>query len=167
MPVIEPNRSVAHLNTQLNVVTVEPNEPERERSDMTRQGIDAMARRGAACVLGFAVLVLGAAHAQPADDSPAVGHGAGIGTVDFRADCWIEVLDRIDQALGLMHHMMYEQSCAVFAEVAEEDPSCAMAHWGVATTLFQPLWPARPNPEALQRGWGATERARAGVGAVR
>jgi tetratricopeptide (TPR) repeat protein len=62
---------------------------------------------------------------------------------------------------------MYEQARAVFAEVAEVDPSCAMAHWGVATTLFQPLWSSRPSPEALQRGWVATERARAVVASAR
>ena len=164
MFVIEPNRSA----TQPDVATIEPIEPERGRSHMTRlHGFDVMAWRGVACLLVTAVLSLGVAHAQPADDRPAVGHGAEIGAVDFRADCGIEVLDRIDQALGLMHHMMYEQARAVFAEVAEEDPSCAMAHWGVATTLFQPLWSGRPSPEALQRGWLATERARAVVASAR
>jgi len=34
-----------------------------------------------------------------------------------------------------------------------------MAHWGIAMTLFQPLWPTRPGPEALQRGWEAVQQA--------
>jgi len=50
----------------------------------------AVALRGAACLLAVAVAVvaLGVAHAQPDDDRPAVGHGAGIGVVDVegRAD---------------------------------------------------------------------------------
>jgi tetratricopeptide (TPR) repeat protein len=36
-----------------------------------------------------------------------------------------------------------------------------MAHWGIAMTLFQPLWPTRPGPEALQRGWDAVQKAKA------
>jgi hypothetical protein len=36
-----------------------------------------------------------------------------------------------------------------------------MAHWGIAMTLFQPLWPTRPRPEALQRGWEAIQHAKA------
>jgi tetratricopeptide (TPR) repeat protein len=36
-----------------------------------------------------------------------------------------------------------------------------MAHWGIAMTLFQPLWPTRPRPEALKRGWEAVQKARA------
>jgi tetratricopeptide (TPR) repeat protein len=36
-----------------------------------------------------------------------------------------------------------------------------MAHWGIAMTLFQPLWPTRPRPKELLRGWEAVERAKA------
>jgi hypothetical protein len=36
-----------------------------------------------------------------------------------------------------------------------------MAHWGIAMTLFQPLWPTRPGPEALRRGWEAVQQAQA------
>src|SRR5207245_2244979 len=41
------------------------------------------------------------------------------------------------------------------------DPHCAMAQWGIAMTLFQPLWPTRPGPSALEAGWQAVEKARA------
>jgi hypothetical protein len=36
-----------------------------------------------------------------------------------------------------------------------------MAHWGIAITLFQPLWPTQPGPQALQRGWEAVQKAKA------
>jgi tetratricopeptide (TPR) repeat protein len=36
-----------------------------------------------------------------------------------------------------------------------------MAHWGIAMTLFQPLWPTRPGSEALQQGWEAVQNAKA------
>jgi tetratricopeptide (TPR) repeat protein len=132
-----------------------------------RNGSNAVTSRGAACLVAIAALVLGAAHAAGGHDEHPVGAGAEIGDVAFGADCAVEVRDRVDRALGLMHHMMYEQARARFAEIAEEDPTCAMAHWGVATTLFQPLWPSRPDQEALQRGWALTEQARAVVSSER
>jgi hypothetical protein len=134
---------------------------------MTMHTMDAVVRRGATRLLAVAIATLGTALAQPAEDRPPNGQDPGIGVVNFRADCRIDVRDRVDHALGLMHHMMYEQARTLFTEVADDDPTCAMAHWGVATTLFQPLWSERPDPEALQRGWAATERARAVVASDR
>jgi len=83
-----------------------------------------------------------------------------LGTVDFQASCAPAVQEDFDRAVALLHHMMYEQSRAAFEAIVEEDPGCAMAHWGVATTLFQPLWPARPDAETRMRGWNAVETAR-------
>ena len=57
--------------------------------------------------------------------------------------------------------MTYPQAREAFQQVAAIDPRCAMAHWGIAMTLFQPLWPTRPGPEALQRGWDAVQKAKA------
>ena len=36
-----------------------------------------------------------------------------------------------------------------------------MAHWGIATTLFQPLWPTRPTSDDLMRGWTEIQSAKA------
>jgi len=58
-----------------------------------------------------------------------------------------------------MHHMMYEQARGEFEAIAETDPDCAMAHWGVATTLFQPLWGTTPDQAAIERGRNAIARA--------
>lgn len=84
-----------------------------------------------------------------------------LGTVDFRVSCDVSVQDDFDRAVALLHHMMYQQARSAFEEIADRDPECAMAHWGIATTLFQPLWPARPETEARRRGWEAVQEARA------
>lgn len=76
-----------------------------------------------------------------------------IGNVDFQVACDPAVQPDFDRALALMHHMMYQQARAAFEKITEADPECAMAHWGIATTLFQPLWPTRPSPEDLAQGW--------------
>ncbi|MCC8363683.1 hypothetical protein LK996_11440 [Lysobacter sp. A6] len=90
---------------------------------------------------------------------PHAGHAAG--AVDFKVHCAPAVQAGFDRALALLHHMTYPQARAAFREVAERDPKCAMAHWGVASTLFQPLWPTRPDLAERQAGWNEVERARA------
>jgi len=69
------------------------------------------------------------------------------------------VQEDFDRAVALLHHMTYPRAQEEFESVAAKDPDCAMAHWGVAMTLFQPLWPTRPSPEDLKRGWEEVEIA--------
>jgi tetratricopeptide (TPR) repeat protein len=82
-----------------------------------------------------------------------------LGAVDFQVSCAPEVRGAFDRAVALLHHMMYDESRLEFERIAADDPACAMAHWGVAMTLFQPLWPLRPGPEDLRRGWREVQRA--------
>ncbi len=83
-----------------------------------------------------------------------------LGDIDFRAACDAEAAARINDGLGYLHHMMYEQARTTFRGVSEHYPDCAMGHWGVALTLFQPLWPTRPSADEIQEGWQAVQRAR-------
>jgi tetratricopeptide (TPR) repeat protein len=109
-------------------------------------------------VLGLVLVVTGA-------------HGAGgqgqaqsdrdLGTVDFPVSCSAQAQVQFNRAVALLHHMTYPQARTAFETVASTDPRCAMAHWGIAMTLFQPVWPTRPGPEALQRGWEEVRKAQA------
>jgi tetratricopeptide (TPR) repeat protein len=56
--------------------------------------------------------------------------------------------------------MTYVQARGEFREIAVRDPQCAMAHWGIAMTLFQPLWPTRPSAADLALGWQSAQKAR-------
>jgi len=82
-----------------------------------------------------------------------------LGKVDFPVSCSAEARVEFNRAVALLHHMTYPQARAAFERVAAIDSTCAMAHWGIATTLFQPLWPTRPSPQALQRGWDEVQKA--------
>jgi len=84
-----------------------------------------------------------------------------LGTVDFAVSCSAPAQAEFNHAIALLHHMTYPQAREAFQRVSSTDPGCAMAHWGVAMTLFQPLWPTRPGPSALQRGWDEVQKARA------
>ncbi|HET8677806.1 MAG TPA: tetratricopeptide repeat protein [Blastocatellia bacterium] len=84
-----------------------------------------------------------------------------LGVVDFPITCSEQARAEFNRAIALLHHMTYPQARGAFERVATTDPRCAMAHWGIAMTLFQPLWPTRPRPEALRRGWEAVQKAKA------
>ncbi len=99
-----------------------------------------------------------ATHNHTHDNLP-INTSQDIGTVDFQVSCDAAVREDFDRALGLMHHMMYVQARSGFEAVAKADPECAMAYWGIATTLFQPLWGTRPSDEELERGWRKIQKA--------
>jgi tetratricopeptide (TPR) repeat protein len=110
--------------------------------------------------LGMIVVLVGA---RPRAASGQVPDHAdrSVGTVHFAVSCSAAAQVEFDRAVALLHHMTYPQARAAFTGVATTDPHCAMAYWGIAMTLFQPLWPTRPGPDALARGWAAVEQARA------
>ena len=84
-----------------------------------------------------------------------------LGDVHFAISCSREAQGAFDHAVALLHHMTYPLAQAEFERVLDLDPACAMGHWGVAATLFQPLWPTRPSADDLRRGWAAVQAARA------
>lgn len=87
-----------------------------------------------------------------------------LGKVDFRVSCSEAAQVEFNRGVALLHHMTYPRAREAFETVARIDPRCAMAQWGIAMTLFQPLWPTRPGPQELRRGWEAAQAAsRAGT----
>ncbi|HSF38250.1 MAG TPA: hypothetical protein VLT87_00570, partial [Thermoanaerobaculia bacterium] len=113
--------------------------------------------------LGFGIglmclLLVGRAGEASGQAQQHAGHS--LGTVDFPVSCSEPARVEFNRAIALLHHMTYPQAREAFERAATTDPRCAMAHWGVAVTLFQPLWPTRPRPEALLRGWEAVQKAK-------
>jgi tetratricopeptide (TPR) repeat protein len=91
------------------------------------------------------------------------GHHADstLGKVEFTVSCSAAAQIEFNRAVALLHHMTYPRARESFERVSTLDPRCAMAHWGVAMTLFQPLWPTRPGPDGMRRGWQVIQKARA------
>lgn len=108
-----------------------------------------------------AMAVLGGGFAGEARGQSQQHAGHALGTVDFPVSCSEPAQVEFNRAVALLHHMTYPQARDAFERVTTIDPSCAMAQWGVAMTLFQPLWPERPRPDELQRGWDAVQKAKA------
>lgn len=83
-----------------------------------------------------------------------------LGSVRFETSCSPDVRDAFERGTALLHSFWYDAAARQFRAVAERDPSCAMAWWGVAMSHWQPLWePRGPGPEAFERGRAAISKA--------
>lgn len=100
---------------------------------------------------------VGWTQAVMAHTGPHEAHGGA--KVEFPVPCTAPAQAQFNDAITLLHHMTYPQARQGFERVLETDPKCAMAHWGIAMTLFQPLWPTRPGPDALRSGWDHVQKA--------
>ncbi len=84
-----------------------------------------------------------------------------VGDVSFPISCEAEGAQAaFDRGVALLHHMTYEVAEREFAKLTKADPSCAMAHWGIAMTLVHPVWPGLPTREVIARGASEIARAR-------
>jgi tetratricopeptide (TPR) repeat protein len=65
-----------------------------------------------------------------------------------------------ERAVALLHSFWYLESAKAFAAIAQADPSCGMAYWGVALSQWTQIW-SPPPPAALKRGAEAMDKAKA------
>ena len=90
-----------------------------------------------------------------------------LGSVTFPTTCAAGVQARLERALALLHSFTYTEAEKGFHDVAAADPKCAIAHWGVAMSLYHPLWET-PSAADLAKGSSELERAqRLGTGSPR
>ena len=75
-----------------------------------------------------------------------------LGVVSFPTSCMPAVQLQFDRAVALLHSFAYTPAEQAFRAVAEQDPRCAMAHWGVAMTKFHQLWDPPLPPATLSVG---------------
>jgi hypothetical protein len=88
------------------------------------------------------------------DDEMHMHHHDGdeqLGKVSFPISCAPASQQAFNRGVALMHSFQYEDAEAQFAEIAKSDPSCAMAHWGIALSYFHQIW-ERPQEPVLKRG---------------
>jgi len=63
-----------------------------------------------------------------------------VGSVQFATSCSRTVAVSFNRAVALLHSFQYEQARGAFTEISKQDPSCAMAQWGVAMSHYHGLW---------------------------
>src|SRR5881296_4445247 len=74
-----------------------------------------------------------------------------IGQVRFPVSCAAAVQKPFERAVALLHSFWYLEAAKAFTQIAQADPDCAMAYWGLAMTSWTQIW-SPPPPAALKRG---------------
>lgn len=100
-----------------------------------------------------------------------------LGTVSFQTSCKPEVQRHFERAVALLHSFSYKAADEAFQQVAQQDPGCAIAHWGSAMTHYHQLWDLPPSPrdtaaavqelELADKADRASERERGFIRAAR
>jgi tetratricopeptide (TPR) repeat protein len=92
--------------------------------------------------------------------TPALGDLSKVGTVHLPISCAPKLQAEFDRSVALLHSFFYEEARNGFTKIAEQDPKCAMAQWGIAMTLWHPIW-TPPNDSELKDGLAAVAKAKA------
>jgi tetratricopeptide (TPR) repeat protein len=84
-----------------------------------------------------------------------------LGTVHFPVSCSEPSQKAFARGVALLHSFWYEEAEKEFLDIAKDEPHCAMAHWGVAMSLWHQLWNT-PDAKVLKRGNGEVKKAKHG-----
>ncbi|HEX3740727.1 MAG TPA: tetratricopeptide repeat protein [Terriglobales bacterium] len=82
-----------------------------------------------------------------------------VGIVHFPSSCLAAEQKPVQRGVAMLHSFWYEEAEKQFEQVTKADPQCAIAHWGVAMSLWHQLW-NRPDESVLDRGGAELKTAR-------
>jgi len=81
-----------------------------------------------------------------------------LGTVSFAVSCSPSQQASFNRGVALLHDFWYEEAQPQFEQIAKADPGCAMAHWGIAMSVFHQIW-GRPDAATMKFGWAQMTKA--------
>ena len=81
-----------------------------------------------------------------------------LGTVHFPTSCAAQVQHPFERGVALLHSFWYEEAEKEFGEITKNDPHCAMAHWGVAMSIWHQLW-NEPDAKVMAHGLSEAQAA--------
>ena len=94
-----------------------------------------------------------------AQSSTTASMSTHLGEVNFATSCAAGASELVETGVALLHSFQYTESHDAFIQAAKEDPSCAMAHWGLAMSRDQLLWEF-PDKQTLQQGLEDVQQAK-------
>jgi tetratricopeptide (TPR) repeat protein len=83
-----------------------------------------------------------------------------LGEVHFPVSCKQTTQAPFARGVALLHSFGYTQAEQQFKSIVAADPTCAMAHWGVAMTQYHEIWD-HPGESALEVGVAEMQQASA------
>lgn len=102
------------------------------------------------------------AQAQPQaqhDHAASGGDQVGADSVSFVTSCAPALRQEFNRAVALLHSFWFAQAIATFDAVAAKDPSCAIAHWGVALSRWGNPFAGLRSPQQIELGRAAIQKA--------
>src|ERR1700733_4841043 len=120
-------------------------------------------KRALSFVFFFLAALAALANTASADDDQNHHHhedlsASQLGTVVFPVSCAPSMQKPFERGVALLHSFWYEEAEKEFQQIAVDDPACAMAHWGVAMSLWHQLWD-HPNAATVKRGMAELKKA--------
>ncbi len=109
----------------------------------------------------LALILSGAVSLLQAQDHAGHNFTSEFGKVHFEISCNPSAQREFDRAVAMLHSFFYPETEKAFQTVAQEDPSCAMAYWGIAISQRPNPLTAPFAPALLKQGWEAIQKARA------
>src|SRR6185503_9981132 len=101
---------------------------------------------------------VGSVPAHEDDSGPAAG--AKLGKVKFANSCSPKVQDKVQRGVAMLHSFWFPAGEALFQELANEDPNCALAAWGFASVLMNNPFVGVVLPQDVERAQGAIAKGR-------
>jgi hypothetical protein len=83
----------------------------------------------------------------------------GAAHVKFETSCAPAVRDDFNQGVALLHSFWFPEATAAFTDILKRDPSCAIAHWGIALATWGNPFAGIKNPKTVEQTRLAIERA--------
>lgn len=99
------------------------------------------------CWLVFVTFLLAFCSVCPAQEMHSHNPSEQLGQVSFPISCQASVQSEFNRSVALLHSFAYRDAEQSFRAVAERDPGCAIAYWGMAMTHFHPLWQPKIVPK--------------------
>jgi Tfp pilus assembly protein PilF len=84
-----------------------------------------------------------------------------LGKVVFPTSCDPAVQTEFDRGVAMLHSYWFLKARRTFEGILQQDPTCAMAHWGVAMDFLGNTLATTPTRADAQAAWDALEKARA------
>ena len=89
------------------------------------------------------------------------GNGEKLGEVHFATSCNEAAQSDFNRAVALLHSFQFSRAIEGFNAVLREDPTCAIAYWGIALSDWSnPFAPGQKDKGQLQLGRQSAERGK-------
>jgi Tfp pilus assembly protein PilF len=96
------------------------------------------------------------------DDAGKAAKGETLGKVKFANSCSKAVQAKLARGVATLHSFWFDEGEKTFREVLAADPSCAIAHWGIASLrMHNPIAGQGASPDAAKVAIAELDRARA------